>query len=107
MLVKDQGEKKKVDAFEKQEVKFFRVAVGRVVGLPVERLCLIYGDKILNDHETLDGHKIKDGEMVILSRIDGPVKRNTLVSCLNINLKLASSLSETCLPIPNLYVGNN
>ena len=73
MLVKDRREKKVVDTFEKAEVKFFRVAVGKVVGLPVEQLCLTYGGKILKDHETLDGHKIEEGELVILSRKDGPV----------------------------------
>ena len=74
MFVKERGEKKTIDTFEKQEVKFFRVSVGRAFGLPVEQLCLIYAGHMLKDHETLDGLEIKEGKVVTLVRRDGPVK---------------------------------
>ena len=74
-MVKGPGaEKKTIDTYEKQEVKFFRVSVGRAFEMPVEQVCLIYGGKTLEDHESLDGHKLGEGQLVLLSRSGGSVK---------------------------------
>ena len=45
---------------------YFKAAISEAFGAPVERLCLIYADKVLKDHETLNTHGIKDAKTVQL-----------------------------------------
>ena len=67
MHVKTPKEKKTIHTQEKEEVKDFKATISEAFGTPVEQLCLVYAGKILQDHETLNTHGIRDGKTVDLA----------------------------------------
>ncbi len=44
----------------------FKEKISAEFSAPLEQLCLIFAGKIMKDHETLNGHNIKDGHTVHL-----------------------------------------
>ena len=66
MHVRTPKVKKTIDTKETAEVKDFKATISEAFGVPVEQLCLIYANKILKDHETLNTLGINDDKTVTL-----------------------------------------